>query len=432
MHIGIVGPKLSCDIIQEKMAKIDKNVALISYPHEQIYIPDEILDACEAQCDAIMFTGCAVENYVISTRPLDNILHTSVEKSIISVSGAFLEMQKQGLDIDAFSIDILESQMIEDLLDSFDIKTDNVYLRKMKPENKESDYLSWHMSLQDEGKTNVALTAFKWVYDQLIEKGYQSIYLAPTKAMIRVAYERLKNKMAITKAGYSQIAIELIKIKDFETITENYYSSMLKKVDIEKEVIKYVQGIQGSVFSFSENEYVIFSNAGIIKNERNYGSIEALQDIVSKQGVQLFIGIGMGTTVYEAETNARKALKASLKSDKSEVFIVDEDNNLEGPLGTSDRLKYKLLTNDPRIKKASIDTGLSEQSILKILAIGKARNSFVFDANELAQCLEITPRSARRIMNKLEESGYGEVYAKEISTSGGRPKKLLKINLTKK
>lgn len=429
MHIGIVGPKSSCDIIQEKMAKIDGSVTLSTYPHEQISIPNEIIDRCEEQCDAIMFTGCAVEEYVISKRPLD-VPHTSVEKSIISVSGAFLEMQKKGLEIDAFSIDIIESQMIEDLLDSFDIKANNVYMRKMEPEIEESDYLDWHMSLQDSEKTNVALTAFKWVYDQLIEKGYHSIYLGPTKAMIRVAYERLKQEMAISKAGYSQIAIELIQIKDFESMLENYYLGMLKKVDIEKEIIKYVQSIQGSVFSFSEKEYIIFSNAGIIKNERNYGSIEALQKLVSKQGIQLFIGIGMGTTVYEAETNARKALGTSLKTDKPDVYIVDEDNTLEGPLGTTERLKYKLLSADPRIKKASDDIGLSEQSILKIIAIGKARNSFIFDANDLAQCLEITPRSARRIMNKLEESGYGEVYAKETATTGGRPKRLLKINLS--
>ena len=51
----------------------------------------------------------------------------------------------------------------------------------------------------------------------------------------------------------------------------------------------------------------------------------------------------------------------------------------------------------------------------------------MFDAHELADCLEVTVRSARRIMNKIMDAGLGKVYAKETTPTGGRPKNLVEI-----
>ena len=70
---------------------------------------------------------------------------------------------------------------------------------------------------------------------------------------------------------------------------------------------------------------------------------------------------------------------------------------------------------------------MSTRSILKIIAIAETRKSFVFDAHELAACLDITVRSARRIMNKIMDAGLGKVYAKETTVMGGRPKALIEI-----
>jgi len=67
------------------------------------------------------------------------------------------------------------------------------------------------------------------------------------------------------------------------------------------------------------------------------------------------------------------------------------------------------------------------QFVKELIAIAQARKSFIFDAHELAECLEVTVRSARRIMNKIMDSGYGKLHAKEMAVSGGRPKALIEI-----
>ena len=112
---------------------------------------------------------------------------------------------------------------------------------------------------------------------------------------------------------------------------------------------------------------------------------------------------------------------------EDEGAFIDAGQTQHGPLGKEIQLEYQLISSDPKLRKISEKTGLSTTSILKIIAIADVRKSYIFDAHQLAECLGITVRSARRIMNKIMEAGYGKVYAKKTAAAGGRPKALVEI-----
>lgn len=428
MKIGIIGPQSSCEKVEQSILQIDPTLEVSSYVREQVNRCQEVLPECVQECDAVLFTGCAIESYVEAhceiTKP-----YTSVEKSLISVAGAFLEMRAQNMELDAFSIDVVESQMIEDILDAFQILARNIYSCSFQPGVEEQEYVDWHIRLQKEGKTKVALTSFAWVYKVLQEQGIRVIYLGATRAMVRHALDRLKKEYALNKAEYSQIAVTLLQLTNYERLEENYYTGMLEKVEIEKEMIQYTKRIQGSFFSLGRREYIVFANAGVLRTKLNQNLIQKLQNDIKGKGVLLNVGIGMGITSYKAEQHARQALNYSLKRKKMEIYQIDENGILEGPFGVEQQLKYDLISSDPRIQEIAAKVGLSSASILKIMAIAEVRQSYIFDAHELAECLEVTVRSARRIMNKFLEAGFGSVYAKETAASGGRPKTLIELHL---
>ncbi len=73
-------------------------------------------------------------------------------------------------------------------------------------------------------------------------------------------------------------------------------------------------------------------------------------------------------------------------------------------------------------------SGLSVSSVQKLISVAEARQSFIFDAHELAQCLDVTVRSARRIMNRVMGAGLGRIHAKEAAAGGGRPKMLVEFD----
>ncbi|MEK4137112.1 HTH domain-containing protein [Kurthia sp. FSL E2-0154] len=52
-----------------------------------------------------------------------------------------------------------------------------------------------------------------------------------------------------------------------------------------------------------------------------------------------------------------------------------------------------------------------------------------FSANELAQYLHMTPRSARRILNELEMTGLAKVVVEECPRQTGRPRKIYQLQL---
>lgn len=426
MKIGIIGPESSCQIIEKYIAQLDPKVEVKCYPKERVNACASVTETCMEECDAILFSGCAVESFVTEEIEIRKP-YISVEKSIISVAGAFLEMQKQGMELDAFSIDVVENRMVEDLLDAFQILARNIYSSSFQPGVDEEEYIQWHKKLQEEGRTNVALTAFAWVYAKLKEDGFNVIYLGPTRLMVRYALEKLKSEYALSRAEYSRLSVAILELTNHERQEENYYSNMLEKTEVEKKIVQYVKSVQGAVFEFGRKEYVIFASAGLLGEKKHQNRILKLQQDVKENGIQMNAGIGMGMTAYRAEMNARDALRYSLKRGRQEIYCINEENVLEGPIGQEQQLQYELISSDPKIQEIAARTGLSERSVLKIMAIEGARQSHVFDAHELADCLEVTVRSARRIMNKIMEAGLGKVYAKETAPSGGRPKTLIEM-----
>ena len=77
-----------------------------------------------------------------------------------------------------------------------------------------------------------------------------------------------KKGWALAQAEYSQIAVELIQMSNFPEKEDQYYSAMASKAEFEVELIRYVRGIQGSVFPFGRDEYVIYANSGVVKGKR--------------------------------------------------------------------------------------------------------------------------------------------------------------------
>lgn len=424
--IGIIGPKTSCSLVVQHIEQIDPTIECKSYCRERVADCSEVVEACEQECEAIIFTGCGIEGYV-KTHCEISVPFTYIKRSVSNVAAVFFQMMKKKMPVDAFSIDAMDPLLVEDLLDEFQIKGNHVYVSSFRPEMKEEEYVEWHMALQEEKKTDVALTSFVHVYQMLKERGYNIFYLAPSKGMVRVALENLKQEHALNKAEHAQVAVELLQLTNYQAKQENYYSNMLKKAETETDIIKYVKQVQGSVFNFGRREFIIFANAGGIKQEENYDKLMLLQESVKEYGFILNIGIGFGTTIYKAEMSARKALEHSLQINKQGIYQIDEANVLTGPLGTAQELQYSLAAADPKIQMWAKESGLGTESVQKIIGVAKLRQSYVFDAHELAECLEITIRSARRIMNKLMNSGFGKVHAIESPTGGGRPKALIEI-----
>ena len=142
--IGVVGPSSSCGMVEKSLYEIDETLSVKCYTREQVNACGQVMDQCEQECDVILFTGCAVEGFLRETREIKKP-YTSVGRSALSLANAFFEMERQNIELDAFSIDVVEHQVIEDMLDAFHILARNIYSCSFQPGVEEQDYVDWHI-----------------------------------------------------------------------------------------------------------------------------------------------------------------------------------------------------------------------------------------------------------------------------------------------
>ena len=64
VKIGVIGSKASCEIVKKSIKEIDSLVEVVSYEEEQVNRSDRLIEGCELECDAVLFTGRAVESFV--------------------------------------------------------------------------------------------------------------------------------------------------------------------------------------------------------------------------------------------------------------------------------------------------------------------------------------------------------------------------------
>lgn len=426
MIIGIVGPLFSCEKIKDCLKEIHPESEIKIYNREKVEDTLEVIDQCENECDAIMFSGCAVSEYIDEHYDIKKP-HEFVSRGGTSITKALWEIQVTNANFDKISIDVIEKEVVDDIVKEFSFEPSSIYSKPFTKDTSEDECTLWHKHLFEEGKTNVMITGYANVYDELKKEGYPVFRLEATIPLIKVAYRQLKSKYALSKAQYSQIAVEIFSFTHNNDDIEYYYSNMIKKSDMDKLIVNYVRNIQGSVFPLGRNEYIIFANKGAICDEENYNRLLHLVKDVKHMGFALNIGLGVGTTSYQAETNARKSLLKSIDSKSSQIYMVDENSTMIGPLGEEKELNYSLKVSDEKLLHISEKTGLSCESVVKIMALNETRKSNIYDSKELADLLDLSERSARRILQKIVSANLGQVIAKETSNGKGRPKNLTEI-----
>lgn len=145
-----------------------------------------------------------------------------------------------------------------------------------------------------------------------------------------------------------------------------------------------------------------------------------LSDALRSVGCRFTLGWGVGYDVAQAKQNATRAARLARHTGIGSSFAVDEQGIVTGPLLSEKPLRYRA-ENSTDIVTLSNRYDISRMHIKQILAIIDARGSNVFTSDELAQSLGVSPRSARRILCKLTDTGGATIAETNETGLRGRP-----------
>jgi len=403
------------------------NITFKTYIRERTEDSHEVLEQSQSECDGLLFSGIGVQE-AAKAKGVVSKPYAQIERGAYSLMRVFSEIQRSGLPFGRISIDVVTHRVLREVLREFGMTFGKVHSMPFTVQHREQEYLEWHRTLLESGEVDLAISGFGSVYQELMELGHPVFRMLPSALQVRETVTHLLGDIAAHDLRSAGIAIQIVNLHRSEEHAVNQYDRMKDEGRFFLELLDYVRAIQGSLFNIGKREYAIFSTRGVIESPVHLDMFSRLLDWGRANNIRISSGIGIGSTAFEAEKSAQKALSHGRRLPQGGVFLVHGDH-IHGPLGDRDELHYRTRIEDSTLLRIAGEIGISPSYVDRIRAIMDKTGKNIFDSGDLAACLGIGERSARRVLKKFLDSGHATLVGKENSHQVGRPKNLVRITI---
>lgn len=354
-------------------------------------LPDDI--------DGIFATGIGVY-YELSRNFTIDIPFTYAHRSVVSLSESFLKYIELGKKYKRPSFDVVEKSLVDDLVEEFELDFDRYYVLENKPKYDEAFYLSNHIRLFKEGKIDSVFTAFGYSFNILKKLDIPVFRLRVTKLDIKNDLTHLINDIKSTKESNKSSVVHNFKGED---------------TDYNNKLIKDYSLLVDGILLDQEKDKIIISNKGLSHDFM----LKKAGSFLRNHDTDLSLSISSGTSINKAIENSLYG-KNFLDEDYRIVYYDGE------VFEKYDLKKNKKITSSDDINKISEDTGILKKHLYNISTYALNKTEKKIKSSEMAELLDLTRRSAVRIMDTLIEKGYAK-SADANSQTSGRPQKCIEI-----
>lgn len=430
IKVGVIGSIETIDRIKDVLMEFEDKIEAFTYCYQHKSQTIDLLAQCQEQVDVLLFSGQVP--YSIA-KEQDKIRKPVVfiPRTGTSVYRAFWQMKDNHMDYSRVSFDTIPKEAIEEAIKDLGISMEKFYVKSYPGDIDYKELTGYHYDLWQQGEIYVAATCLSATYRSLKDLGVPVVRLYPTRPLIREYINKALYKGNVEKIKATQMAVQIVKMKNHSLGASSEYEFLKRKNRLEEGLIEYTQANFGSIFPFGRDEYMIFTTRGAIDGCGEAFTIPHFIKSESVLDIGVASGIGFGDTVHEAEDHARIAVDYAMKEENNCCFIVDEKGVLCGPIyeENSDPLSYDLAVSDNDIQRIAKQIQTSPTYVMKLRAIINKIGRNRMEAEELANYLGISVRSARRILKQVVDAGLGSVVANEQRSGTGRPRQIYEIQL---
>lgn len=277
------------------------------------------------------------------------------------------------------------------------------------------------IAIWETGQFDLLLTRYSELIPLLREKGVRAYYPYPSIDSVRRACQDLVHKLEIQQLQEHQAAEIHINlwIASPTYSTENLFER--RCVALQDALMDFFGGdcldhiVRRSHFGLD----ILTDRRTVSKYTRNSTVCLLGEFLRQRLDFKVFIGYGLGNSIYQARLNAINATRESEVSGGS--FLINEQDELIGPLGTDVQL---VVPTDAAYSLTAGQTGLSSLTINKVLAALQSMPDQKITARELAFKLSITRRSANHFLSAMTKGGLLQVISEQRTTTRGRPERV--------
>lgn len=281
---------------------------------------------------------------------------------------------------------------------------------------------AYYKSLWDSGKVDLLVTRFASMACYFDENHIRHRYLMPAPESMEETFWGLITQLNTASIHDNAACIGLILSTAPMTPTAR------------KEFCSRVRACNRQLgmpfLIYEENDHFeVTVNHSVLKDlTQQYTTCPVTAFLDSSLDFPVYVGWGCANNVLDAHRNAQRAVKEAMLCKTSASFLMTEDNTIIGPLSSTRRITY---TDTPSAKlaKLSESVGISPLQLNKIVSVLRQKDTPTLSSEELSFYLNVTKRSASRILSKLAAAGVACVEYNRQLKLRGRPAKIYKIDL---
>ena len=272
-----------------------------------------------------------------------------------------------------------------------------------------------------EGRIDRVVTRFTNLMNRFSAEGIPCELLFPSHASMLETFHSLLTKIHARILDDSMSAVGLVLPGDGDEKTREAVKAALAAFN-EKTGMGLIVRESGRYFELITANDILRDLTGAYTHCTVSGH---LADVL---GLDVHIGWGLGRDVLQARQNAVRALRDSRRHPGRAAYLVNEEGEIVGPL-RGGRAVTVAGEPDATTEKIGRRLGISSAHLQKLINLREKRGANRFTSAELAHYLNVTPRSASRILSRLAEFGGAQVVQTVQASPRGRPFKIYEVNV---
>lgn len=279
-----------------------------------------------------------------------------------------------------------------------------------------------HITLWEEKKIDLSITAFGHFVPELQKHGVRYILIRPTLENVKETISEIINEITILKLKNQRAVVACLSAHTEQPPPAEQLQEL--KVLVGRFLHDMNLADTAQISDGYVRLYTTYGNfMRITSNANNCTLLEYLEERV--QG-KVKIGWGSGHEYFQANVNATKAHRQADAYTGNCSFFINEEQKVIGPMRSMNVIQFSE-QGDPEIIALAKEIGINNINLQRIMSYAEIMRTNKLSSEDVAECLSMTVRGANRILNKIEESQYVQTVFEKRDNSKGRPKKYYEL-----
>lgn len=433
-RVAVVGPQdLVTKIIMD--GTDFPELELIPLPYEKETEALDLIKTKMHKVDVVIFAGpvpyLLTKGKIPSYLPLVYVRYSGV--ALYRVLFQILQQNQGTINlIEHLSIDTLPASAVKETYEELGLNSSQVYVLDEKTLLNSTAQIVEHRHSYESGLTMAAVCCLTSTYKELLKLKIPAYRICPTRFDIREALRLAKSEGLALYHRKAQVAVVILKM-EHRSLSSGTTNPQRRTLELHQLLLDYGEETGATVSFIGVDEFIIFSTRGALETATmNFSQAPLINEIQTKVGIDVALGIGIGHSAAEAENNARTALQQSRYAGWNNCCILQESGIMIGPIGSVSPLTYEMRSLKSELLAMAGQSGLSVTTVSRLEATMANYGRTTLTANEVAGGLGLSLRSARRILNTLEQASLATVVGMEQPAGKGRPRQVYDLRLSGK